>query len=205
MLWTSCFVLGHAGLHGPVGRHRADPLHWRPAALPLPAARLLRPRARRAATASTGCQGSLPASMWWGRDSSAAITRCTGCSIARCRWTVPLPWSWCSRTRCSSRARGCGCAGGAARARPRSARWPRTFCGFTLVHGVHPNMVGVLAHVPWLLWALDGVAARTLPARLDRPRATALIGPVARIAAAPRASRSPCGSRDSSALPTRRT
>ena len=33
-----------------------------------------------------------------------------------------------------------------------------TFCGFTLVHGVHPNIVGVLAHVPWLLWVLDGVA-----------------------------------------------
>ena len=30
-----------------------------------------------------------------------------------------------------------------------------TFSGFTLTHGVHPNIVGVLAHVPWLLLALD--------------------------------------------------
>ena len=52
-----------------------------------------------------------------------------------------------------------------------------TFCGFTLVHGVHPNMVGVLAHVPWLLWVLDGVAARHVPGAW-RPdlRGTGLIG-----------------------------
>ncbi len=31
-----------------------------------------------------------------------------------------------------------------------------TFSGFTLTHGVHPNMVGVMAHLPWLLLALDG-------------------------------------------------
>lgn len=49
-----------------------------------------------------------------------------------------------------------------------------TFCGFTLVHGVHLNMIGVLAHVPWLLWAIDGVAARTGD-RLDR-RGAALFG-----------------------------
>jgi hypothetical protein len=49
-----------------------------------------------------------------------------------------------------------------------------TFSGFMLVHGVHPNIVGVLAHVPWLLWVLDGVAARTA-GRLDR-RGVALIG-----------------------------
>ena len=29
------------------------------------------------------------------------------------------------------------------------------FCGFTLSHGVHPNMVGVVAHAPWVLWAID--------------------------------------------------
>lgn len=49
-----------------------------------------------------------------------------------------------------------------------------TFCGFTLVHGVHLNMLGVLAHVPWLLWAIDGAAARAGD-RLDR-RGAALIG-----------------------------
>ena len=50
-----------------------------------------------------------------------------------------------------------------------------TFCGFMLVHGVHPNMVGVLAHVPWLLWVLDGVAARAgRPASIRAARA--LIG-----------------------------
>ena len=53
-----------------------------------------------------------------------------------------------------------------------------TFCGFTLVHGVHPNMVGVLAHVPWLLWVLDGVAARHVPGNAWGPdlRGTGLIG-----------------------------
>ena len=49
-----------------------------------------------------------------------------------------------------------------------------TFCGFTLVHGTHPNMVGVLAHVPWLLWALDGIASRAA-ASLD-VRGTSLVG-----------------------------
>ena len=53
-----------------------------------------------------------------------------------------------------------------------------TFCGFTLVHGVHPNMVGVLAHVPWLLWVLDAVAERHVPGTAWRPdpRGTGLIG-----------------------------
>ena len=36
-----------------------------------------------------------------------------------------------------------------------------TFCGFTLVHGVHPNIVGVVAHVPWVLLALDRAARAT--------------------------------------------
>jgi hypothetical protein len=30
-----------------------------------------------------------------------------------------------------------------------------TFSGFALSHGVHPNMVGVVAHLPWILWAID--------------------------------------------------
>jgi hypothetical protein len=29
-----------------------------------------------------------------------------------------------------------------------------TFCGFNLSHGVHVNMVAVVAHTPWLLWAI---------------------------------------------------
>src|SRR5262245_43616342 len=41
-----------------------------------------------------------------------------------------------------------------------------TFPGFTMTHGVHPNIVGVLAHVPWLLLALDaaGTGARAVAA-----------------------------------------
>ena len=34
-----------------------------------------------------------------------------------------------------------------------------TASGFTLSHGAHPNMVGVIAHLPWLLWSVDGVLA----------------------------------------------
>jgi hypothetical protein len=30
-----------------------------------------------------------------------------------------------------------------------------TFCGFNLLHLVHPNAVAVVAHVPWLLWSID--------------------------------------------------
>ncbi|MGE0445283.1 MAG: YfhO family protein [Vicinamibacterales bacterium] len=30
-----------------------------------------------------------------------------------------------------------------------------TFSGFMLQHGVHPNLVLVVAHLPWLLWAAD--------------------------------------------------
>lgn len=30
-----------------------------------------------------------------------------------------------------------------------------TFCGFNLLHFVHPNAVAVIAHIPWLLWAID--------------------------------------------------
>ncbi|MFH1269174.1 MAG: hypothetical protein ABIK89_25885, partial [Planctomycetota bacterium] len=32
-----------------------------------------------------------------------------------------------------------------------------TFSGFNLLHLVHPNAIGVVAHVPWLLWAIDVV------------------------------------------------
>jgi hypothetical protein len=30
-----------------------------------------------------------------------------------------------------------------------------TFCGFNLLHFVHPNAVAVVAHIPWLLWCID--------------------------------------------------
>ena len=30
-----------------------------------------------------------------------------------------------------------------------------TFSGFNLLHFIHPNAVAVVAHWPWLLWALD--------------------------------------------------
>ena len=30
-----------------------------------------------------------------------------------------------------------------------------TFCGFNLSHGVHVNIVSIVAHVPWLLWTID--------------------------------------------------
>ena len=33
-----------------------------------------------------------------------------------------------------------------------------TFCGFNLLHFVHPNAVAVIAHIPWLLWAIDIVS-----------------------------------------------
>jgi len=29
------------------------------------------------------------------------------------------------------------------------------FCTFNLLHFVHPNAVAVIAHIPWLLWAID--------------------------------------------------
>ncbi len=32
-----------------------------------------------------------------------------------------------------------------------------TFCSFNLLHFVHPNAVAVIAHIPWLLWAIDVV------------------------------------------------
>jgi len=30
-----------------------------------------------------------------------------------------------------------------------------TFGGFTLLHFIHPNAIAVVAHLPWLLWAID--------------------------------------------------
>jgi len=30
-----------------------------------------------------------------------------------------------------------------------------TFCGFNLLHFLHPNAVAVVAHLPWLLWTID--------------------------------------------------
>ena len=30
-----------------------------------------------------------------------------------------------------------------------------TFCGFNLLHFVHPNAVAIIAHIPWLLWCID--------------------------------------------------
>ncbi len=34
-----------------------------------------------------------------------------------------------------------------------------TFSGFNLLHFVHPNAVAIVAHIPWLLWAIEIVAA----------------------------------------------
>jgi len=47
-----------------------------------------------------------------------------------------------------------------------------TGCGFNLSHGVHVNMVSVVAHVPWLLWAMD----RTYLAADGRVRARGAAG-----------------------------
>ena len=30
-----------------------------------------------------------------------------------------------------------------------------TFSGFNLLHFVHPNAIAIVAHIPWLLWAID--------------------------------------------------
>ncbi len=40
-----------------------------------------------------------------------------------------------------------------------------TFSGFNLLHFVHPNAVAVIAHWPWLLWALDCALVARQPAR----------------------------------------
>ncbi len=35
-----------------------------------------------------------------------------------------------------------------------------TFCGFNLLHFVHPNAIAIVAHLPWLLWTI-GIALTT--------------------------------------------
>jgi hypothetical protein len=47
-----------------------------------------------------------------------------------------------------------------------------TFCGFNLLHFVHPNAVAIVAHLPWLLFAID-VALRS---ESIRQRAAAELG-----------------------------
>ena len=49
-----------------------------------------------------------------------------------------------------------------------------TFCGFNLAHGVHPNMVSILAHLPWLFQAMD--AAFLASTRRQRAWWCAIIG-----------------------------
>ncbi len=49
-----------------------------------------------------------------------------------------------------------------------------TFSGFNLLHFVHPNAVAVVAHVPWLLWAIDVALREASPHRV-----TAALGAVA--------------------------
>jgi hypothetical protein len=39
------------------------------------------------------------------------------------------------------------------------------FCGFNLLHFLHPNMVAIVAHMPWLLWAADLALAGDTPRR----------------------------------------
>ena len=48
-----------------------------------------------------------------------------------------------------------------------------TFSSFNLLHFVHPNVVAVIAHVPWLLWAIDIVLVDSRRRRVAL--ATALI------------------------------
>ena len=48
-----------------------------------------------------------------------------------------------------------------------------TFSSFNLLHFVHPNAVAVIAHIPWLLWAIDVVLADSRRRRVAL--ATALI------------------------------
>ena len=40
-----------------------------------------------------------------------------------------------------------------------------TFCGFNLLHFVHPNAVAVVAHIPWLLFAIEISLTSTNPRR----------------------------------------
>jgi hypothetical protein len=52
-----------------------------------------------------------------------------------------------------------------------------TFCGFNLAHGVHPNMVSILAHLPWVFRAMDGAFLAGTPRQ--RARWCAAIGVLA--------------------------
>jgi hypothetical protein len=47
-----------------------------------------------------------------------------------------------------------------------------TFGGFNLLHFVHPNAIAVVAHLPWLLWAIDVALVEGDPRR----RAAAVLG-----------------------------
>jgi hypothetical protein len=49
-----------------------------------------------------------------------------------------------------------------------------TFSGFTLSHGVHPNMVTVVAHLPWILLAIHHILAATT--KRTRARGVAALG-----------------------------
>ncbi len=40
-----------------------------------------------------------------------------------------------------------------------------TFCGFNLLHFTHPNAIAIVAHVPWLLWAIDVILRDPRPRR----------------------------------------
>jgi hypothetical protein len=49
-----------------------------------------------------------------------------------------------------------------------------TFCGFNLLHFVHPNAVAIVAHLPWLLLAME--VALTSPAGRNRAAAELAVG-----------------------------
>jgi hypothetical protein len=59
---------------------------------------------------------------------------------------------------------------------PGAAAWfgalAFTFGGFNLLHFVHPNAIAIVAHIPWLLWAID-VALRS---ECAKKRAAAELG-----------------------------
>ena len=102
------------------------------------------------------------------------------------RW-LTLPWAWNLECVLSyvfmfggvwafMRRRGFGAA------EALFAAMAFTFCGFNLLHFVHVNAVAVVAHVPWLLYSVDRLAA----CRTDRQsvlRSDRRIGPVVLIAA----------------------
>ena len=41
-----------------------------------------------------------------------------------------------------------------------------TFCTFNLLHFVHPNAIAIVAHIPWLLWAIDIALSDAGPLRV---------------------------------------